>query len=578
MAQAHILRVDLNNRVATEAWRSLDDIKALGGKALAICLMEDLLDSDKDALDPANVVILTSSPLSRYMFPGSNRLGMFTRSPLTDGFLESYAGGSPGRALKEAGWDAVVVHGRTAEPVHVHLDEQGATLHSAKELWGRNVDEVDRAVRAKAGDKGSRLVIGPAGEALVRFASVQVDVHHALGRGGLGAVLGSKRVKAVTISSPGRVKPNTSERFDQVRRRVTDEATKSPVAEAYRLLGTPMMVAKLNEAGGFPALFWRAGTVEHRHRLEGEGFPEWADVHTESCPPCPMRCRKALTIKEGPRAGSTLHGPEYETLYAFGGLCMVTDAQDVLILNETCNSLGVDTISAGNQVALAVEAGRRGIAPEAPDYGDTEAIRRLLQETAYRSSKLGDLLAEGVRRAARTLRMAKEAIEIKGMEPAGYDPRALEGMGLAYATSPRGGCHLRTTFYKPILGGLTEGTAPRELAELFVDFEDRLFLHDCLIMCRFYRDFLDWETLETLASELNGSKVDREDLVALARDLLTRQRRLNFAMGVTEREDRLPRRFFEEALDTAPALDEKRFHETLEEYYGLRKWPGGIPS
>jgi aldehyde:ferredoxin oxidoreductase len=256
---------------------------------------------------------------------------------------------------------------------------------------------------------------------------------------------------------------------------------------------------------------------------------------------------------------------------------MVEHARDVLRIHEECNRLGMDTISAGNLVALAMVAAEEGKA-DAPAKGDTEAIMRLLNEMAERSSELGDLLSQGIRPAADALELTDQAIHVKGMEPAGYDPRALRGMALAYATSPRGACHLRATFYKPILGGLTKDLDDEALAELFIDFEDRLFLFDCLIMCRFYRDFLTWEDLAVATGELAGRPVSVEELKELAGRLLDRVRRLNFAFGLTAADDRLPKRFFTETLGDKPALGEQEFAGMLKAYYLKRGWgEEGVP-
>ena len=524
-------------------------IAGLGGKALAIDLLERYLDPDSAPLSAGNVVVLTSSPLAAYAFSGSNRLGAFCRSPLTGAFLESYVGGNAGRALREAGWDAVVLHGAAAGPVRLHLMRRAPRSSRPTTCGASTPSPTDDALTAVLGKRSVALVIGPGGETQNAVASVQAEKDHSLGRGGLGAVFGSKLLKAVTITSPGALRLTPLDGFDEMRKKVSQLATDSPAANAYRRMGTPMMVALLNEAGGFPAGYWTEGTVAHRATLEAEHYPEWATVETGTCPPCPMRCRRHLTLTEGPDAGREIHGPEYETLYSFGGLCMVEHARDVLLLHEECNRLGVDTISAGNLVALAIEAGRQGRLEGAPALGDVAAITALLRAMARRSTPLGDTLAGGIRAAADVLGMGDQAIHVKGMEPAGYDPRALRGMALAYATSPRGACHLRATFYKPILGGLTQDLDAEGIAALFVDFEDRLFLFDCLVMCRFYRDFLTWDDLvvaaNTLAAETAApgtavQTIDQGELQTLARDLLTRVRRLNFRFGLTAADDTLP--------------------------------------
>ena len=523
-------------------------------------------------------MILTPSPLAAYGFSGSDRFGAFTKSPMTNAFLESYAGGTMARTMRETGWDAVVITGAGADPVRLHIDTTGATHIPAGDLWGLDVFATEEALAPVLAKRSSTMIIGPAGENLTMCASVQLEKDHALGRGGMGAVLGSKNLKAITVTAPGPLHAKGGEAFDAVRKNVSVLATGSPAADAYRRLGTPMMVAVLNEAGAFPTDYWSSGRAPHRETLQAESYPSWARVENGTCPPCPVRCRRHLTILEGPYAGREIHGPEYETLYSFGGLCMVEQAQDVVMLHEECNRLGVDTMSAGNVVALAIRAGQRGIIDGAPAAGDTAGIAQALEELSTRSTPLGDIMARGIRGAAAALGMEDQAIHVKGLEPAGYDPRALRGMGLAYATSPRGACHLRATFYKPILAGMTKDLDEEGTARLFIDYEDRMFLYDCLVMCRFYRDWLTWDDLAVLVSELGGEPISVDDLKILANSLLTRVRRLNFAMGLSTADDWLPARFLTEPLDDKPPLEASELRGQLTAYYTVRGWGAeGVP-
>lgn len=567
-----ILHVDLSTNEVTTSDFTAKGLLGLGGKALGVALLERHLDPRIDPLAPGNPVIFTSSPLAAYGFSGSNRLGAFTKSPLTGAFLESYSGGTMARTLCETEWDALVITGAAASPVRVDVDSAGAQIRAADNLWGQDVFTADDSIREDLERRSSTLVIGPAGETKVAFAAAMLEKYHALGRGGLGAVLGSKRMKAMTVTSPGSKRNKGGEVFDQVRRKISKLATEDPVSDAYRRLGTPMMVAVLNEAGGFPTDYWSKGTAAHRDKLEAENYSDWAKVENDTCPPCPIRCRRRLVFKDNQDEGRVVHGPEFETLYAFGGLCLVEHARDVVLLHEECNRLGMDTMSAGNVIALAAKAGEEGKIKDAPLLGDADGIMTALGNIARRNGATEDALAGGIREAARFLGMESAAIHVKGMEPAGYDPRALKGMALAYATSPRGACHLRATFYKPELGGLTKDLSTDGLADLFVDYEDRLFLHDCLIMCRFYRDFLPWEDLQVIVGELNGAPVTQEDLATLTQDLLTRIRRLNFAMGLSPDDDTLPSRFFDEALDDKPCIDRQEFRATLRAYYLRRGW------
>ncbi len=571
------LLVDLSSGAVTPEDLDVRGLAGFGGKALGVDLLERYLDPTVDPLAPGNVVVFTPSKVAAYGFSGSNRFGAFTKSPMTGAFLETYSGGTMARTLQETGWDAVVVRGAAAGPVRVHLDDSGATILPADDLWGRDVFETEESLRRSVDKRTSTMVIGRAGETRSVLASVHLDRDHALGRGGLGAVFGSKNLKAITVTSLGSRRAEPGEAFQEVKKAVSKLATDSPAAHAYRSFGTPMMVAVLNEAGAFPTGYWESGRAAHRANLEAENFPTWAKVETGTCPPCPIRCRRKLTVLRGPHEGRVVHGPEYETLYSFGGLCMVEHAEDVLYLHEECNRLGMDTMSAGNLVSLAMRAASKGVRDDAPAPGDAKAISELLAHMAAQDTELGEILSRGIRGAAAALSMEDEAIHVKGMEPAGYDPRSLRGMSLAYATSPRGACHMRSTFYKPILAGMVKDKDAAGTVEVFVDFEDRMFLYDCLIMCRFYRDFMTWDDLAVLASELNGEPVDVPAIQLLAGDLLTRVRRLNFAMGLTAGDDTIPKRFLTEGIDDKPPIGEKEFHDLLDAYFVRRGWPEGVP-
>jgi len=551
----------------------------LGGKVLGIRLLERYLDPATDPLAPENVIAFTPSRLVAYGMSGSDRFGAFTRSPLTGIWLESYCGGTFARTLCETGWDAVVITGAAPDPVHLHIDAEGARILPAAALWGKDTFATEAEILCGLDRRSGVLSIGVAGENLVTVASVMHDEAHTLGRGGLGAVFGSKKLKAVSATSPGGLKPQTQEQFVQTRRDVSKLALDSPTATAYHNYGTPVMVSLLNAAGTFPTDFFTKGSAPHRATLEAEHWPEWAVVEHDTCPPCPLRCRKRLTFKNGPEAGRELHGPEYETLYAFGGSCMVEHARDVAKLSERCNRLGIDTISGANLVAVAIKAKQLGLLADAPDPGDVEAISALLGELAARSTPLGETLAQGMDDALADLGMSDWSITSKRLDPAGYDPRRLKGMALSYAVNVRGACHLRATFYKAELGGLLEGLDDEAFVRTYIDWEDRMLLLDGLTMCRFYRDFMNWDRLVSSVTQLNEAPVTKEELERLSTETITRIRRLNLAFGATPADDTVAERFFREPTDVAPALDREELGRRVGIYWVMRGWTEeGLPQ
>jgi aldehyde:ferredoxin oxidoreductase len=567
-----VLLVDLS----AGSWRAeeVDTAGALGlgGKVLGIRLLERYLDARIDPLASDNVVAITPSPLAAYSMSGSNRFGAFTKSPLTGIWLEAYCGGTFARTLTETGWGAVVIVGAAAAPVHLHITAEGARFLPAGDLWGKDTFAVEAELLARLETRSSVLCIGVAGENLVKVASVMHERAHTLGRGGMGAVFGSKKLKAVSVTSPGALKGDAQEQFVQTRREVSKLATESPASDIYRRQGTAMMTALVNEARAFPTDFFTSGVAPHRDTLEAEHWPEWTTLDNYTCPPCQLRCRKRLTLTEGPEAGREMHGPEYETIYAFGGSCMVEHARDVAKLNERCNMLGMDTISSGNLAAVAIRARQAGRVPNGPGPGDVEGISQLLEEIATRATPTGSILAEGMDDALARFGVSEWSVTSKRLDPAGYDPRKLKGMALSYALSARGACHLRATFYKPELMGLLDGMDDDTYVQTYIDWEDRMVLMDGLTMCRFYRDFMSWDRIISAAGQLNGAPVTKEQLERLSTETITRIRRLSLAAGLSPASDTVAERFFLEPSDAAPALDREELRRRVSIYWAKRGW------
>ena len=351
-----------------------------------------------------------------------------------------------------------------------------------------------------------------------------------------------------------------------------------PARQTYRNQGTPMMVAVLNNIGAFPTRYWSRGKYDQWEKISAENLLERCRVRPRACRTCFLACGKHSEVLEGRHRGLVVEGPEYETLYAFGGLCMIDSIEEILFLNDVCDRLGLDTITSGNLAAFAVEASLRGQIKDKLDYGQPAKVADLLEKIARREG-IGDLLAEGIRTASAELGLEDIAVHVKGMEPAGYDPRRLKGMGLAYAISDRGACHLRTTFYKAELGGMIDSDQMEGKAELLLDFEDRCTLFDCLILCRFYRDFYPWEDLGRVIGLTTGLQMGKKDLQALAGRVTDNTRRFNLREGLSMEDDRLPDRFFTEPLEDGQRITPEEISFLVRDYYRLRGWDEkGIPT
>jgi aldehyde:ferredoxin oxidoreductase len=337
-------------------------------------------------------------------------------------------------------------------------------------------------------------------------------------------------------------------------------------------MGTPMMVAFMNTARAFPSLYWSAGTLPHWEEISAEAMAERFETRPSTCHRCFIACRRVATVREGRHAGLALDGPEYETLFAFGGLCAIDDPAEILYLNDICDRLGMDTITAGNVAGFAIEAARRGALDVDLDYGDVDGIARLLRQIAAREGP-GDLLARGVRAAGEALQLEDLAVHVKGLELPGYDPRVLKGMGLAYAVSDRGACHLRATVYKAELSGAADRAAVEGKAELVLDFEDRHTLFDTLIFCRFYRDLIGWDDLSRIIHGLTGLAMDKAGLEALSARIADTIRRYNLREGMAPAEDTLPRRLLDAPLEPGgETLSQAELEQMVAEYYALRGW------
>ena len=317
--------------------------------------------------------------------------------------------------------------------------------------------------------------------------------------------------------------------------------------------------------------------LKKKDRINADAIADRLSPKPHACRDCFLGCGKYVKVAHGRHKGLTLEGPEYETIYAFGGLCMIEEIEEIAYLNELCDRLGIDTISSGNLVAFAIEASKNGKIREKIEYGSADDVKNLILKIVRRQG-VGGVLAEGIKPAAEELDMVDDAIHVKGMEPAGYDPRVLKGMGLAYAVSERGACHLRTTFYKPELAGIIDPAAIDGKAELFKDFEDRCTLFDSLILCRFFRDFYSWEELSRLYDLATGISLDQKELAGIAGRIKDMPRRFNLRESLTAAHDTLPKRFFEDNLDDNKVITQKEIERLVSDYYAVRGWNAdGIP-
>lgn len=568
-----LLRIDLTHRKSKVEPIPESILRSyLGGKGLGSYLLLKENPPHIDPFSPENRLIITLGPLADIPFYGSSRYAVFTKSPQTGIYSESYSGGKTTLFLSRTGYDAMIIEGKSNHPIFLEISDQEVVFHPASTLWGKETYGVEEAILNKVGKDSGALVIGPAGENLVKFAVIGSERWRSLGRAGIGAVMGSKKLKGIAFHGKRRreiADPSSLKRLSQ---KFKERVKGNEIIHMYKKYGTPMLVSIMNTIGAFPTQYWSKGTLEGWEGISAESLMERCQVSSIACPHCFMACGKISEVKQGRHRGLRIMGPEYETIYAFGGLCMVNSIEEIIYLNDLCDRLGMDTITAGNLAAFAIEASKSKKIKDNLHYGDVDGIAKILTKIAYRKG-VGRILSEGVRHAAKVWGMEEQAIHVKGLEPAGFDPRVLKGMGLAYATSDRGACHLRATFYKSELSGQIDPAQIKGKAKLFVDFEDKMTLFDALILCRFYRDLITWKDLQEIIKSTCNLSLKKKELKTMASGIINLARAFNQQEGLTIKEDKLPRRFFREVLqETGKTIQPEDLKFMLKEYYQLRGW------
>jgi aldehyde:ferredoxin oxidoreductase len=372
--------------------------------------------------------------------------------------------------------------------------------------------------------------------------------------------MGSKNLKAIVFR--GNRKRNISDRegLKLFSKEFAAEFKEKPFVLGFKKLGTPRMVETTNRAGAFPTGYWSEGSYDKWEKIGAEALHERCEVVPNACAKCFIACGRLSTVKNGRHAGLRIEGPEYETIYAFGGLCRIDSIEEIAWLNDICDRLGMDTISAGNLCGFAIEAAKLKKISYKIDYGDVDATAELLHLIAERRD------------------MEDRAVHVKGLEPPGYDPRVLKGCALAYAVSDRGACHLRATFHNPELTGVVPPDAVEGKAALFMDYENRLVIFDTMILCRFYRDSYPWDTLSHLVRITTGLDVTRETLEKTASDISDIVRLFNIREGLKPEDDRLPGYLLKRIEKTGQEIAENELKIMIQEYYGLHGWDDkGVP-
>ena len=569
-----VLHVDLKQRSFAE--ESIDDAiyqQFLGGKGLGTYLLLKNNKAGVDPLSPDNALIFATGPATDTRVFGSSRYGVFTKSPLTGFYCESYSGGNVAEPLSRTGYDAIIMKGASDKPVYLEITNGQVIFHDAQHLWGKDTYQTEDSIREAAGRKNAGIVvIGPAGENLVRFAVIENNYWRSAGRNGAGAVLGSKKVKGIVFYGDARRSVANPDMIKSLWEDTGGKAKTDQGVAAYKKLGTPMMVAIMNKVGAFPTKYWSSGTYDKWENISADALLSQNKVKSTACPKCFVACGKLTEVTSGRHKGLLIEGPEYETINVFGGQCMIDDLREIAYLNDICDRLGIDTITAGNLAAFTIEASRRKAIGEKMEYGDVDAVAELLHKI-NRKEGIGAVLAEGIKHAAKEWGLEDFAVHVKGLDPPGYEPRTLKGMALAYAISDRGACHLRATIYKAELSGLIDFDQIEGKAEMLIDFEDRHTLFDSMILCRFFRDLYPWDKLSQIINATMGMKLGKAQLQKMALDITNLAREFNLREGMTSDDDSLPKRYFDDKLeDSGKVVSRTDFEKLKSDYYRLKGW------
>jgi aldehyde:ferredoxin oxidoreductase len=549
----------------------------LGGRGLGARLLWDLVGPGVDPLAPENVLIFATGPLTATGAPTTNRFTVSTRSPLTGTILDANSGGWWGMFLKRAGYDALVVRGQAARPAWIEIAGAEVRLHDAAGLWGQTVSATTAALETGA-ERRSVLCIGPAGEKQVRIAAIMNDGTRALARGGPGAVMGSKRLKAITVAGAQRNVPADPERFRFLLYEIGKMLRANPItSQALPEFGTAVMMNVVNVIGALPARNFQESQFAGAERISGEWMTAHILVGRKACWACPIACTRQTRT-----AHAEGEGPEFETTWAFGPQCGVDDLEAIAEANYLCNDLGLDTISAGSTIACAMELAERGILGSDLRFGRADLLAGTLQDIAYRRG-LGDELAEGSYRFAAAHGVPEFSMSVKKLEMPAYDPRGMQGQGLLYATSNRGACHMRGNMLGPevlALPRLLDRFAVQGKAGIVAIHQNEAAAVDSLVVCRFLEMAVGAEHLVRLLNAVTGEVFKADDLMQVGERTWNLERLYNLRAGFTTADDTLPRRLLEEPVRDGPSAGHTvNLAPMIEEYYEFRGWDQeGVPT
>ncbi|VVB52237.1 Tungsten-containing aldehyde ferredoxin oxidoreductase [uncultured archaeon] len=548
--------IDLTDGKIIENNSDLNQLRYyIGGRGLGVKLYSDMILPNIDPLSPENILIFTTGPLTGTRTPLSGRHVMVSKSPLTGTIFDSSSGGFFGKELKFAGLDALIIKGVSDEPVYISIQDNDIRINNAIDLWGKNV----RQCTDQLSGKGRMACIGRAGERLVPIANVMNDYFHACGRGGLGAVMGSKKLKAVVVKGTQKPVIADEERFEKGCKEASGLIKKG--SSGLSTYGTSALLNLMNYQKILPAGNFRKNEFSDASNVSGEFIKENYDIKGHACYNCTIACKHI--IKSGAFEGYEV--PEYETLWSFGPDNNNSDIGSIIKVNRMCNDYGIDTISAGSTIAAYAEI----MGEDVKEF--TELVKKIGDNAG-----VGKELGNGSKVLSNS-RGKDVSIQCKGLELPGYDPRGLMGMALAYATSNRGGCHLRAYMAGPEVLGKPKKVDRKTFsgkAELVKIQQDETCSIDSLVLCKFASFSVPTEVFAELLGAATGLDYSIGEFLKCGERIWNLERLFNNKAGFSRLDDTLPERFFEKG-----GIDRTEFEKSLDEYYLQRGWDGsGVPT
>ncbi len=588
-----IVRVNLTEGKITEEEIPQDMAKMfVGGVGLATKYLYDEVPKGTDPLGPDNKLIFMTGPLTGTACPSAGRYSVVSKSPLTGTWAQANSGGFFAPELKRTGYDGIIFEGTSEKPVYLVCTDDKAELRDAAKLWGQKVDDATDMILDELGKDFKVACIGPSGEKLSRLACVMNDKHRAAGRCGLGAVMGSKNLKAIAANGSKQVAIAEPQKFRDVSKKQYALINDSMLKVGLETHGTNLLLDMVNVRGGLPTRNFQIGMFEKVEHVNGPALTENVLKDRVACYACPIACGRVSEIKSGKWAGKSGEGPEYESVVLLGTSCDVEDLNAVTMANFLCNEYGLDTISVGNVIGFAMECYEKGILTKEDTggleitFGDADMLVKLTELIGKREG-LGELLGEGAKRVAEKLNKGSEnfAMHVKGLELPAYDSRAAKITGLGYAVASRGGDHMTgyiqgpTFIDTPFLvvddSKIADVYMPQQKDALVLrDLENALTMFDVSGTCKFMGLMLDAKEWVDLIASVTGWQFDIESFKKTGERVVNLSRAFNMRDGFSRADDTLPGRLLEEPMPDGPAKGHmvEQLDTLLDNYYEFRGW------